>query len=80
LYQDSIPPQSNLESLLVRIEPGAGVTGLESWWAVVEDAQLVTTSAGTGPRVTLELFALGRVAEYADRQLAEDAFETGFRK
>jgi hypothetical protein len=79
-FSETIPPQADATSFLVRLDPGAGVSGLESWWCVIESAELETTPAGTEPRLTLELFVLGRFAEYGDRELVETDFESQFHK
>ena len=75
-YYESINPIADIESMLVLVEPGEAIESIEEWWCVITDVELVTTSAGTSPRLDVELFALGTLEEYANRERAENEFES----
>jgi len=72
--ESSTYPDSSVDTLLVRIEPGnkidtAGV------WGVVESVEDETQVLATGGRLTLDVFVLDRLSEYSDKQAVRNELE-----
>lgn len=75
-FHQSIHPDAGFESVLVRLEPSAGVGPLRSWWVVVTGGSITTTPVGTGRRITLECYLLGEYDDYGTRDYVVDEFES----
>lgn len=73
-FHETPHPNIDFYSTLVLVEPGVDVGELQNWWCVITNATVETNSVGNNPRLTLDLFALGRESVYTDRVDAEAEF------
>ncbi|MCU4754235.1 hypothetical protein OB919_20005 [Halobacteria archaeon AArc-curdl1] len=76
-YHESIHPQSEFTSLLVRLEPGGSLYNIDSWWAIITNASLSTNTIGVNRQIEFELFVLAEYDDYSDRKYIEAEFEAG---
>lgn len=71
-YRETLHPNADFSTTLVKIVPSDNVTGVDSYWAVIIGGEDNTRYVGAGERVTLEMFILAEGSEYATREDVED--------
>lgn len=76
-YHENVHPTADYSTGLVRVEPGAGVGDLRSWWGVITGASISTNSIGTNRRIILTIYILAEGSEYGNRTLVEETFRAG---
>ncbi|MCU4744492.1 hypothetical protein [Natronoglomus mannanivorans] len=76
-YHESIHPQSDFTSQLVRLEPGGSLSEIDSWWCLITGGVFSTNSVGNNPQIGLELFVIAEYSDYSERKFVESEFEAG---
>lgn len=73
-YRERVPDDASVSTYVVDVEPDAGVADAEGFWAVVVGGETDSRGFGNHRLLTLDLFVLAELSEYADKSAVETAF------
>jgi hypothetical protein len=71
-YREKLHPEATWPTALVKLKPAADVGDVEDWWAVIVGGEDETRFVGTGERITLDVFILGKSTTYSTRTDVEN--------